>query len=173
MDAARNGLLATITQPGVSFNRGTLNACSVLMPHVHPRVRVVPTWALLVLTPMVVCLTRLLCRPRRSTTCAAGVARCCPLCARLQGTSQPWPVQVISGNISVGLVQENGGTPITGYATTNSAFVVPQGLIHFMYNPVRTPRALLLAGAPALWRPRSACALRSAWGPGHRPAAEG
>ena len=37
MDVSANGLLATIPGPGISINRGTLNPCSILLPHIHPR----------------------------------------------------------------------------------------------------------------------------------------
>ena len=37
MTAAANPLLATLPAPGVSVNRGEMQACAVLLPHVHPR----------------------------------------------------------------------------------------------------------------------------------------
>ena len=37
MDATANPLLATLPAPGVSVNRGEMQACAVLLPHVHPR----------------------------------------------------------------------------------------------------------------------------------------
>lgn len=37
MDVAHNPLLAAIPVPGISLNRGWLNPCSVLLPHLHPR----------------------------------------------------------------------------------------------------------------------------------------
>ena len=37
MDAAANPLLATLPAPGISVNRGEMQACAVLLPHIHPR----------------------------------------------------------------------------------------------------------------------------------------
>ena len=45
-------------------------------------------------------------------------------------------LQSVDGNFTVGLVQENGGQPVSGTMAQNQAFIVPQGLIHYNANLV-------------------------------------
>ena len=81
---------------------------------------------------------------RQSSTMCVNAAAAAAAAAAVFGadsSAEAALLQVISGNFSVGLVQENGGAPVLGSATTNQAFVVPQGLIHYMYNPSCTPAA--------------------------------